>query len=511
MAASPEPIRPFRVAQAKNDAATRAILERAARLARQRVRLLQFKPGVGAQVRAAQLLVTLNEINRVLDTLWKVDLTKSIQDGRKLAAQMAERAIEDMTRVAYAALDPDAVEALIDGFRDTAQAGINLDYARIPRELSALVYKNDALTQGHVEDTIRAGIVAGLNAKELAAEVYQYISPSTPGGASYAAMRLARTEMNNAFHEQQKLGANRPGVRAAKWNLSDSHPKPDECNIFAEKPSYLGVGCYAFGDIPDKPHPQCFCYLTYVTMKPAQFEKTLLSGGFDDELTRRTKANLARLGVDASPKPDAPPSSGKSSPGRKTTPKKPTEYATGDDAFTKTTKKRDDFDEGSDQFEAIDSYTGDGFGPINQFMRTGKWPSGASQANIAEYEKSIGLMRDIFKTTKTTSAIQVHRGFTRPEKMFGSAWNEDSVVGLKWTDAAFGSTSTDSNVAEEFLDENGSGGVMCLIRVPKGTPMLAIDDAEAEMLLGDGLTYTVVADLGVDDNGVRQLIVEVSR
>jgi hypothetical protein len=127
--------------------------------------------------------------------------------------------------------------------------------------------------------------------------VYQYVSPTTPGGESYAAMRLARTEINNAFHERQLAGANRPGVTGVQWNLSGSHRVPDQCNLFAQRDSHnKGPGVFPVGKVPDKPHPQCFCFLTYVTMKPAEFKRALEQGDFDDELDRRTRANLRRLG-----------------------------------------------------------------------------------------------------------------------------------------------------------------------------------------------------------------------
>jgi hypothetical protein len=156
------------------------------------------------------------------------------------------------------------------------------------------VYRQRALHDGKIEDLIREGLIANLSAKELSQTVYKYVSPTTPGGASYAAMRLARTEINNAFHERQLQGSTRPGVKAVKWNLSGSHKVPDKCNQYAD---HGGNGHWAVGNVPDKPHPQCFCYLTYITQSPEQFRRALASGDLDAEIDRRTRENLARLGM----------------------------------------------------------------------------------------------------------------------------------------------------------------------------------------------------------------------
>ncbi|MET0416539.1 MAG: hypothetical protein ABW022_11020 [Actinoplanes sp.] len=209
------------------------------------------------------------------------------------AEKAAESAIEAMTRVAYAALPERAAEELVNGLRAAAESGLKSDAARKRRELSERVYRLRALHEGKIEQLIREGLVANLSAKELAGTVHNYVSPTTPGGASYAALRLARTEINNAFHERQLQGAKRPGVSAVKWNLSGSHRVPDLCNVYA---GHAGNGHWPPDEVPDKPHPQCFCYLTYVTMPPEEFRAELAKGSFDDEIERRTRENMARLG-----------------------------------------------------------------------------------------------------------------------------------------------------------------------------------------------------------------------
>lgn len=291
----PNPLLEYRRVQLRVDADMKRVLEATAKRIRRRIEGLGT--GIGAQVRAAQLRLVLNEINRLLGTMWSSEVLDVTQAGRKASAEVAETVAETLTAVAYTALPDDVAEALTRGLRLSAASAIANAFARVPRELSSRVYRHISLDRGWVSKTISEGLASGLSAKELARDVYRYVSPTTPGGASYAAMRLARTEINNAFHERQRAGGNRPGVKAIRWNLSGSHRVPDECNLYAQRDSHnQGAGVFPIGKVPDKPHPQCFCYLTYVTMTPGEFRDALSNGDFDDELDRRTKENLRRLG-----------------------------------------------------------------------------------------------------------------------------------------------------------------------------------------------------------------------
>lgn len=289
---SPSEFQPYRRVQATAEHDLRLILETTAKAIQARVRTL--KPGIGGQVRKAQLTATLGAIRRLQREMWINRVNPRVTRGVVDAEKAAESAIEAMTRVAYAALPEQAAEVLIRGLRLAAESGLKSDAARKRKDLSTRVYRQAAFQGDKIEHLIRGGLIANLSAKELAGSVYEYVSPTTPGGASYAAMRLARTEINNAFHERQLQGANRPGVKAVKWNLSGSHTVPDLCNVYA---SHGGNGHWAVGNVPEKPHPQCFCYLTYVTQSPERFQAALANGDYDDEIDRRTKANLARLGV----------------------------------------------------------------------------------------------------------------------------------------------------------------------------------------------------------------------
>lgn len=171
---------------------------------------------------------------------------------------VADAASETIRDALVNAVGETAAESLIQSSEAISGARMLTDRARRARELSQRVYRNADLMSGRIERLIRVGIVQGLSAKELARSVRDFIRPDVKGGTAYAAMRLARTELNNAFHEQQKqVMEDKPWVNGADWNLSRSHPHKDRCDELAEE------GPYPAGEVPDKPHPQCLCYLTY--------------------------------------------------------------------------------------------------------------------------------------------------------------------------------------------------------------------------------------------------------
>ncbi len=168
----------------------------------------------------------------------------------------------------------------------TARAGIDAFVARQENmmTLSQRVYRNQALSRGYVNRTINNGLLLGKSVTEIAADVKKYIDPRTPGGASYAAMRLARTEVVTAYHESSKKQfMQTPWVERVRWNLSGSHPRPDTCNEYAEDVQHRGwpAGVYRPGDVPDKPHPNCLCYITPEVMDLDQYAKNFKQGKYD--------------------------------------------------------------------------------------------------------------------------------------------------------------------------------------------------------------------------------------
>lgn len=94
-------------------------------------------------------------------------------------------------------------------------------------------------------------------------------TPGRGGSGSYAARRLARTEISRAnAQESTRVAQQTPFAVGEQWNLSAAHPGVDECNDFSEADNGLGPGVYPVGSMPRMPaHPHCLCYQTIVTPK----------------------------------------------------------------------------------------------------------------------------------------------------------------------------------------------------------------------------------------------------
>lgn len=251
------PLQMYFLEQLKADREMRAVLRQAALSAAARIDEASER-GVGAKIRAGQLSLMLSHLRNDQFDLWTREIGPLIERYFPGIARVAERAAQSFDRLLNTRIGDRHADILRRSIQTQSAAGFALDNARRSRELSRRVYRNADLLSGRVERSIRASIIQGDSAREIAKEVRQFINPSTPGGVSYAAMRLGRTELNNAFHERQVRGAeNRPWVKKIIWNLSGSHPKQDICNVLAQAGPYLPQ------EVPDKPHPQCFCYMTY--------------------------------------------------------------------------------------------------------------------------------------------------------------------------------------------------------------------------------------------------------
>jgi hypothetical protein len=289
---TPNPLRGYLETQREFDIRITRLLNRVAVSLSQRIERLASSGRFSDSVRASQLRAVLLEVRREQIRVFR-DMGDVIRAGQIAAALMAAEQLGQVTKVITASLSARAAEELISSVQTTARAGIKNLYARTSRELSSRLYDQAAWSTGKIEELIQNGIASGLSARELARDVRSFVSPSAPGGTSFVSMRLARTEINNAFHNQQIAGMDAPGVTGAKWNLSGSHPRPDECNRLAQSDQYnMGVGVFPRGKVPGKPHPQCLCYLTYVMLTPKQFVEELRKGAFDDDLRKRYKANL---------------------------------------------------------------------------------------------------------------------------------------------------------------------------------------------------------------------------
>lgn len=273
--------RRYLMLQRQLDAELRAILQEAGKDAVRIIRLLPDETFSQA-MRIAQYRSRGRQIDTVMSTLWG-DVQSAVQrrlfNAADLATAANEAILAQLGRQLGSAFEP---------FELANRQVLQVVKSRLLNdiELSPRVYRNRALATGQINDLVNNALVLGRSAKEIATSVRRYILPQTPGGASYAAMRLGRTELNNAFHTTQTRSyARQPWINGVKWNVSGSHPRPDICNEYAESDhDGLGRGVFAPRNAPGKPHPQCLCHITAVTVSREEFIDTYLAGGYTSYL-----------------------------------------------------------------------------------------------------------------------------------------------------------------------------------------------------------------------------------
>jgi hypothetical protein len=270
MAQQPNPLPAFLRVQQKMDAKLRAILIQAAIDAARKIVTLANKQGIGARTREAQLGMFLQYLREEQTDLWVHTIYPLIVRTMKEAADAANQSEDFLDEMLQHAVGERQAEFLLDSIRFQVKAAQKFDLEARANTLSRRVWRNVDDNLARIQKKVQSHLLTGsVNAKELAADVRKFVDPSTPGGASYAAMRLARTEINNAFHERQKdIALNHPVATGARWNLSKTHASrvhgKDVCDSLAAGHSEgMKKGVYRTDEIPDKPHPHCLCYLTY--------------------------------------------------------------------------------------------------------------------------------------------------------------------------------------------------------------------------------------------------------
>jgi hypothetical protein len=242
--------------------------------AQRRINKLESKHGIGAVVRRAQIAIIRRELRSVSNDLWR-SVGRRIRSAGTAVADAAAEAERTLQRILFRAAGASESEALVTAQRAYARRTVATYLARGQNGigLSQRVYRTSQLANGYVDRAVNRVILQGGSWQDIAKEVKPMIDPSTKGGVSYAAKRLARTELNNAFHTTQKASAEiNPFVVALRWNLSRSHTTPDKCDELARGHSRgKTTGLYLPSDLPSKPHPQCLCYTTNEMMSEDKF------------------------------------------------------------------------------------------------------------------------------------------------------------------------------------------------------------------------------------------------
>jgi len=336
---------------------------------------------------------------------------------------------------------------LYDSALQVSQRAIDAALARM--RLSALplsqrIYRSSVWMNGRLSKLINETLATGLNAKEFAKRARDWFNPNTPGGVRYAAMRLARTEINNSFHAiSAEKYATTPWTTEVKWNLSKSHPKPDICNAVAKESPYQKAS------VPARPHPQCMCYITAEYVDEDEFVENFLKGDYDDYLD----GELQKNGWDL---PEAQQQATLASAGRShnklpapviPSVQDPIVELTGQAALDAVPKGL--FKRGSmtpKQREALKTYESGWFVVINNRMRDGR---PVEDAIDRKDEATIALIKEAMEGSITESPIQGWRGMYRSQMLFGDRLGHD-LTGFKWHDKGFGSITVNEKITDKF-------------------------------------------------------------
>lgn len=240
---------------------------------------------ISAQVRALQYQQIRSSLVNMAAELWVETIPSNITSNVLSATQLAANESKAFTQLLGARAEPGRIGLLQSSLESSAYKNFDDLASRIANDidLSKSVYRGQAFTTGKIDDIVNQGILLGKSAREIATDVKGFINPKTPGGVRYAAHRLGRTELNNAYHETSRRSYDEaPFVEAVRWIISGSHPRPDTCDEYAQDdPARLGQGVYKTNDVPDKPHPNCFCYIIPVTPDPDEFLRKLKRGDYN--------------------------------------------------------------------------------------------------------------------------------------------------------------------------------------------------------------------------------------
>lgn len=261
-----EPLKRYIRNQRVVDAALRKALLAAANDAKRL--LARTEPG---SMRAAQLELQQQQLR-----LW-AKIGTVIDDGVMLNANMVAQANIIFTDEMLKRMGVKSSAEFRRQMVAQAQNTIRNYLAReqLGMSLSDRVYRNGVVSSGRIDRVINNALLRGASAREIARDVAGLINPNTPGGVSYAAMRLGRTELNNSFHQAAMDSySSNPFINKVRWSLSGSHPKTDHCDDL--------VGVYDADNVPDKPHPQCFCYITPEAMSLNELARRFKRGEFDE-------------------------------------------------------------------------------------------------------------------------------------------------------------------------------------------------------------------------------------
>lgn len=244
-------------------------------------RLILENAGKDGTIRYKRWTQMRAQTHKMLDNMAR-DYTALVRDNMFRSAEEMASAMTEITSKYISTWDARIQDSLAINFSliptDAVMAAITKPV--FGYTFSERVWNLAEVTQEELERIISTGIARGRSALDMARELKAFVlggrslsdvermAIGVKGrNISYEALRLARTEINNAYWDAHELAAEQsPVVKGLKWNLSATHhqrvPKGDICDEYAKQNKYgLGRGVFKVGTVPRK-HPNCLCYLT---------------------------------------------------------------------------------------------------------------------------------------------------------------------------------------------------------------------------------------------------------
>lgn len=245
--------------------------------------LEQKRPSISVSVRKLQLTGAQGVLSQILKEMYQ-SLGDMVRAGSADAAKEAALARLAEEAPLFDQLTDDASKRakMEESMLSASARGVQAMMTRIlktEQPLSRRLYHSEALARGMVSRKVSQHLAMGSSADEMARDLREFVHPRSPGGVSYVAKRLARTEMNNAFHAQSIADAmDRPWVQHMEWYLSKSHPEDQNCmcEVYARQKNFTP------SQVPNKPHPNCFCYVVPAVIEFDQFLSEMDAGRYDE-------------------------------------------------------------------------------------------------------------------------------------------------------------------------------------------------------------------------------------
>jgi hypothetical protein len=467
------------------DKQIRAALIKAQKDIETRLNGLAGKDNTGAKVERVQMQAQLAAIKARMNSLFS-DVSQITQQGRLSAVSAASDVINRYTDELFNGFsDSESVSAVSAAEAYRAASGVDTMLARISsshRDFAKDVYKTNAWANGVLDNLANAALAQGLSWRDLSKQVVGFINPNTPGGASYAARRYARSEINNAFHDSTiQRYQDSIVIQGMDWHLSKSHPEGDECDDLA------AGGPYPKDAVPKKPHPFCLCFLTPDVPSDDDFLNKLFNGDYDDDLRAAGYDVTGSNGEIISP---AEVESGMSEAERQ-------RKALEDSKFDRSGNYNKARGWNSETRSAWTSYTEMGHQDMNHWLRD---PEGmaAEFADdsfpwVEQAQKSVTNLSKLLEKNSLNADTVVARGVI-PAPGYNPG---DLKPGTLFADPAFLSTTTDMTQALDFASGRGRGpavkGWTFVTRAPKGTPAVAGSDYQNELIFKAGQVQRVLS------------------